>query len=192
MFIAVPLPADLKARLVTLQQELRLLRLEATWVRETGFHITLKFLGEVDSSLVGPITSCMTTVAQHHHPFSLTISRVGSFPHESNPRVLWVGVQDVTGTLGQIQQRLDAQWTQMGFAAEGRPFAPHLTLARLKRIPRRDEFLDALKAHRETVLGHLDVDHIQLVESQLHRSGAHYSIMNTVHFSRAIDTSGSR
>jgi 2'-5' RNA ligase len=80
----------------------------------------------------------------------------------------------------------------MGFAAEGRPFAPHLTLARLKRIPRRDEFLDALKAHRETVLGHLDVDHIQLVESQLHRSGAHYSIMNTVHFSRAIDTSGSR
>lgn len=192
MFIAVPLPADLKATLVTLQQEFRLLGLEATWVRETGFHITLKFLGEVDSSLIGPITSCMTTVAQNHHPFSLTVSRVGSFPHESNPRVLWVGVQDVTGTLGKIQQILDAQLTQIGFSCEGRPFAPHLTLARIKRVPRRDEFLGALKAHRETVLGQLDVDHIELVESQLHRSGARYSIVNTVHFSRAIDTSGSR
>ena len=192
MFIAVPLSADLKARLVTLQQEFRLLRVEATWVREAGFHLTLKFFGEVDSSLIGPITSCMTTLAQHHHPFSLTVFRVGSFPHESNPRVLWVGVEDVTGALGQIQQMLDARLTQIGFAAEGRPFAPHLTLARLKRVPRRDEFLGALKAHRETVLGQFDVDHIELVESQLHRSGARYSIVNTVHFSRAIDTSGSR
>jgi RNA 2',3'-cyclic 3'-phosphodiesterase len=192
VFIAVPLPADLKARLVSLQQEFRRLQLEATWVRESGFHLTLKFLGEVDSSLIEPITSCMTTVAQHHQPFSLTVSRVGSFPHASNPRVLWVGVQDVTGTLGHIQQRLDARLSQLGFSFESRPFAPHLTLARIKRVPRRDEFLGALKAHGESVWGQLAVDHMELVESQLQRTGARYAIVNTVHFSRAIDTLGNR
>jgi 2'-5' RNA ligase len=44
VFIAVALPADLKAKLAALQQEFRRLPLEAAWVREAGFHITLKFL----------------------------------------------------------------------------------------------------------------------------------------------------
>lgn len=191
VFIAVPLPADLKAKLVALQQEFRRLRLEATWVREAGFHITLKFLGEVDSSLIGTIISCMTAAAQHHHPFTLALAGMGVFPQASSPRVLWVGVQDVTGTLSQIQQKLDAQLSQIGFSSEARVFAPHLTLARLKRVSRRGEFLVALKAHREAVLGQLSVDRIELVESQLHPSGARYSLVNAVHLSCATDASES-
>jgi len=191
VFIAVALPADLKAKLAALQQEFRLLPLEATWVREAGFHITLKFLGEVDSSRIGPIVTCMTTAAQHGHPLPLTVSGVGVFPHESSPRVLWVGVQDVTGLLRQVQQTLEAQLTPLGYPPEDRPFAPHLTLARVKRVSRRGEFLAGLKAHREAVLGQLEVDHIELIESQLHPSGARYSLVHAVYFPRAADTSES-
>jgi RNA 2',3'-cyclic 3'-phosphodiesterase len=180
VFIAVPLSAGLKAKLVALQQEFQRLRPEATWVREAGFHITLKFLGDVDPSLLGSIISCMTTIAQDHHPFMLSLAGVGVFPQESSPRVLWVGVQDVTGTLRQIQQMLNARLTQIGFSSEERPFAPHLTLARLKRVSRRGEFLVALKAHREAVLGQLTVDRMELVESQLHPSGARYALVNAV------------
>jgi 2'-5' RNA ligase len=189
VFIAVPLPADLKAKLVALQQEFRRLPLEAAWVREAGFHITLKFLGEVDSSLIAPIVVCMTTATQCYHPFSLTVSGVGVFPHESSPRVLWVGVRDMTGLLRQVQQTLGAHLTQLGYPPEDRPFSPHLTLARVKRISRRGEFLAGLKAHREAVLGQLDVDHIELVESQLHPAGARYSLVHAAHFPRAADTS---
>jgi 2'-5' RNA ligase len=78
---------------------------------------------------------------------------------------------------------------QVGFPPENRPFTPHLTLARLKRVLRRDDFLATLKVHRETVLGQLDVDRIELVESQLHPSGARYSIINATHFPRATATS---
>ena len=191
VFIAVPLPADLKAKLAALQQEFRSLPLEAAWPREAGFHITLKFLGEVNSTQIGPIGACMTATAQHYGPFSLWLSGVGVFPHESSPRVLWVGVRDVTGALKQIQQTLDVRLTQIGYPPEDRPFAPHLTIARLKRISRRGEFLATLKAHHEEVLGRLDIDHIELVESQLRPSGARYSIVNAVHFPRAIDTSES-
>jgi 2'-5' RNA ligase len=192
VFIAIPLPADLKAKLVALQQEFQRSAVEAVWVRESGFHITLKFLGEVDASLIGPISSCMRAAVQQYHPFSLMISGVGVFPHESSPRVLWVGVQDASGLLGQVQQTLEAHLTQLGHPAEDRPFAPHLTLARLKRISRRGEFLAALKTHREAVLGEMDVDHIELVESQLHSSGARYSLVHAAHFPRATDTSEGR
>jgi 2'-5' RNA ligase len=189
VFIAVPLPADLKAKLVVVQQEFRRLPLEAAWVREAGFHITLKFLGEVDSSLIAPIVACMTTATQHYHPFSLTVSGVGVFPHESSPRVLWVGVRDMTGLLRQVQQTLEAHLTRLGYPPEDRPFSPHLTLARVKRISRRGEFLAGLKAHREVVLGQLDVDHIELVESQLHPAGARYSLVHAAPLPRVADTS---
>ena len=191
VFIAVPLPADLKAELVALRQVLQRLPLEAAWVRDAGFHITLKFLGEVDSTQIGAIFSCMTATAKHYHPFALSLSGVGVFPNESGPRVLWVGVQDATGVLRQVQRTLDARLTQIGFPPEDRPFAPHLTLARLKRVRRRGEFLAGLKAHREAVLGELDVDHMELIESQLHPSGARYSIVNAVPFPRATDTAES-
>jgi RNA 2',3'-cyclic 3'-phosphodiesterase len=188
VFVAVPLPASLKTKLISLQQEFRLLQLEAAWVREAGFHITLKFLGEIDSRLIEPIVSCMTAVAQLFPPFMLSLTGVGVFPQASSPRVMCVGVQDVTGALRQMQQTLDAQLTQVGFAADARPFTPHLTLARLKRVPRQAEFLVALKAHRETDLGQLEVDHMELIESQLHPSGARYTMINAVHFLRAPET----
>jgi 2'-5' RNA ligase len=189
VFIAIPLPSDLKAKLVALQQEFRSLPLEATWAREAGMHLTLRFLGDVDSSQIAPILSCMTATAQHCHLFSLALAGVGVFPHESSPRVLWVGVRDVTGDLQHIQQGLEARLMQVGFPPENRPFTPHLTLARLKRVLRRDDFLATLKVHHETVLGQLDVDRIELVESQLHPSGARYSIIHATHFPRATATS---
>jgi RNA 2',3'-cyclic 3'-phosphodiesterase len=191
VFIAIPLPVDLKAKLIALQQEFRPLPLAAAWVREAGLHLTLKFLGDVDSTQITPIFSCMAATAQHGHPFSLSLAGTGVFPHESSPRVLWVGVQDATGNLRHIQQTLDTRLMQVGFPSESRPFAPHLTLARLKRVLRPGEFLAMLKVHRETVLGQLDVDHIELVESQLHPSGARYAIVHTAHFSRATVTSES-
>jgi RNA 2',3'-cyclic 3'-phosphodiesterase len=189
VFIAIPLPTDLKANLVALQQEFQPLPLAAAWVREAGLHVTVKFLGDVDSTQLKPIISCMTTIAQHCHPFSLSLAGVGVFPHESSPRVLWVGVQDASGDLQRMQQALDAQLMQLGFPSENRPFAPHLTLARLKRILRRGDFLAALKLHRETVLGQLHVGHIELVESRLHPSGARYSTVHTAHFLRPAATS---
>jgi RNA 2',3'-cyclic 3'-phosphodiesterase len=187
-FIAVPLTVDLKAKLAALQGEFRGLPLEAAWVREAGFHLTLKFLGDIDSTQIAPIFACMTATAQQYHPFALTLGGVGVFPHESSPRVLWVGIQDETGCLRQLQQTLERQLVQVGFSPEDRAFAPHLTLARLKRVSQRREFLATLKAHHAAVLGQLDVDHIELLESQLHPSGARYSTVKAVHLPRATDT----
>lgn len=189
VFIAIPLPLHLKARLGTLQEDFRRLALEAAWARDAGFHITLKFLGEVDTSQIAPITSSMLVIGQQYASFSLTLAGVGVFPHAANPRVLWVGVEDETGRLRQLQHTLEAELAQIGYAPESRPFAPHLTLARLKRISRRGEFLATLKTHRQAVLGQLEVDHFALIESRLHPSGASYSTVSTVYLPRATESS---
>jgi 2'-5' RNA ligase len=182
VFIAIPLPADLQTKLVALQQRFRHLHLEASWVREAGFHLTLKFLGDVDSRLIGSITTSMAAVTRQYQPFSLTLSRVGVFPNESSPRVLWVGVQDPSGLLQRVQGSIEGHLAELGYPLDDRPFAPHLTLARLKRVPQRGQFLGVLKASREEVVGKLEVDRIELVESQLLPSGARYTCVNAAYF----------
>jgi 2'-5' RNA ligase len=180
VFIAIPIPPDLKATLAALQQEFRFLPLQASWVREPGFHITLKFLGEVESTQIEPIVSCISEVAQRCEVFPLTLCGAGVFPHEANPKVLWVGIEDETGRMCQLQQALDLQLTKLGFAPEERAFAPHLTIARLKRVSRRAELLAHLKVHRQSKFGQIEVCQLELIESQLHPSGARYSIVRTV------------
>jgi RNA 2',3'-cyclic 3'-phosphodiesterase len=180
VFVAVPFPAQVKAKLVALQQEFRHLPLAAAWVHEAGFHLTLKFLGEVKSTQIAPILSCMTHAAKGLRPFSITLRGVGVFPHESSPRVLWVGIEDETGLLKQVQQTLEARLAQIGFPPDSRPFAPHLTLARLKHMAHRSELLASIETQREAMLGELEVNLLELMESQLHPSGARYSVVGAV------------
>jgi len=181
VFIAIPLPTELKVKLIALQQEFRRFPLEATWVREAGFHITLKFFGEVEPTQIPSIVSCMIETTHHYSRFALTLSGVGVSPHESRPRVLWVGIQDETGVLAQLQHALEERLAQIGYGAEDRPFTPHLTLARLKHVPRRGEFITCVSAHRQVSLGHLHVDHLELLESQLHPAGARYSTIRAAY-----------
>jgi 2'-5' RNA ligase len=190
VFIAIPLPAELRAKLSSLQQEFRRLPLEATWVREAGFHVTLKFLGEVEPTQIPPIVACMIDTAHCYPPFELTLIGVGVFPHESRPRVLWVGIQDETGVLAQLQHALEERLTPIGYGAEDRPFTAHLTLAHVKYVPRRGEFIACVYRHREVTLGHLQVDHLEMLESQLHPGGARYSTIKAAYLAATDANSG--
>jgi len=190
VFIAIPLAAELRAKLSSLQREFRRLPLEATWVREAGFHVTLKFLGEVEPTQIPPIVACMIDTAHYYPPFELALIGVGVFPHESRPRVLWVGIQDETGVLAQLQHALEERLTQIGYGTEDSPFTAHLTLARVKYVPRRGEFIACVYRHREVTLGHLQVDHLELLESQLHPGGARYSTIKAVYLAATDANSG--
>jgi RNA 2',3'-cyclic 3'-phosphodiesterase len=191
VFIAIPLPTELRVKLIALQQKFRRFPLEATWVREAGLHVTLKFLGDVELTQIPRIVTCMIETAHRYRPFILTLSGVGVFPHESRPRVLWVGIQDETGLLAQLQHALEERLTQIGYSTEDRLFAPHLTLARLKHVPRRGEFIACVYGHREVTLGHLQVDHLELLESQLHPAGARYSTIKAAYLA-ATDANSDR
>jgi 2'-5' RNA ligase len=177
VFVAIPLPTELKAKLVTLQQEFRQISLDATWVREAGFHVTLKFLGEVQSACIQSIAASITETARRYRPFPLTLRGVGVFPNESHPRVLWIGLEDGMGVLGPLQRELEGNLARQGYPYDGRPFNPHLTLARLKQVKHPREFRTCMNRHRDDEIGRFEVNHLELLESQLHPMGARYSLI---------------
>ncbi|MHC1697139.1 MAG: RNA 2',3'-cyclic phosphodiesterase [Geobacteraceae bacterium] len=128
LFIAIDLPEEIKLAISSLRCPLP----GAKWVAEAQIHLTLRFIGDVDDELLKMVVASLTDIVAA--PFSLAIQGVGCFPPKRDPKVLWVGVDRSSALLG-LQGDIEKALALNGLAPEGRPFSPHITIARLKEIP---------------------------------------------------------
>jgi 2'-5' RNA ligase len=128
LFVAIDLPEGVKERLAAIATGLP----GARWVAAEQLHLTLRFIGEVEGSVVHDIRDVLDEVVRA--PFDLQLQGVGFFPPRKKPRVVWVGVEK-NKELIQLRNRIESGLTRIGLEPEGRKFAPHITLARLKNTP---------------------------------------------------------
>lgn len=126
LFIAIDLPDDVKAELGRLRVELPGVR----WVPPSQLHLTLAFLGDVPGERLAGLTGRLAAIKASS--FRLRLGGLGCFPHRRNPRVLWVGVEPEP-LLVSLAQRVRDGLAECGIALEERPFAPHITLARIRQ-----------------------------------------------------------
>ena len=135
VFVALDLPPPVKDYLRETMARLRAsLPGGIRWVDPAGVHLTLKFLGDVDAGLVAGLLRAMDeSAARFGRPdLQLQLARLGTFPNQREPRVLWAGVSGDTEGLEQLQRLVDGAISNLGFAPERRPFRPHLTLGRVR------------------------------------------------------------
>lgn len=177
LFVAIDLPPDLKSLLGELQTEMRQHTRAVRWTNPEGTHLTLKFLGEVDRSLVARVVDGMRSAARRS-PFSLHTTEPGVFPNPRRPRVVWLGVGGDLEPLAQLQVAVENAIAPLGFPTEDRPFNPHLTLGRTKRDPGPAD-LDAIgHAVRQTKVPRSVVwivNELVLMRSERLPSGARYT-----------------
>lgn len=128
LFIALELPDRVRAELARAQAALQ--GHPVRWAAGEGLHLTLQFLGEADEALVAPLLAAVGAVAAE--PCGLALAGLGAFPDLRQPRVVWAGLGGDTAALGALQARVTAATAPLGFAAEARPFRPHLTLGRAR------------------------------------------------------------
>jgi 2'-5' RNA ligase len=130
LFVACELPSDALAALRSLQSRLRgRMELGLRWVRPEGMHLTLKFLGNVSRRHVREITEALEQAVL---PFevNVTATHVGMFGG-IRPRVVWAGLDGDVERLQALADVVEGALGSVGFPGEGRPFRPHLTLARV-------------------------------------------------------------
>jgi 2'-5' RNA ligase len=178
-FIAIHLPADVRAELASLEDKLKARRHPfVKWVDPESMHLTLKFLGNVAADSLPQISEAMARVAQLHPPFKLQVSGTGAFPNWQRPQVVWVGVGGESDKLNALQKELESALSPLGFPAEARSFSAHLTLGRLRDRVTPDErrrFAEfAQKIEFETALS-FEVNTVRLMRSQLTPTGPIYS-----------------
>lgn len=173
IFIALELPAEIKTALGKLQNELRATHADVGWTKLENFHLTLKFLGEVEPQKIAAITKICEEVAATTPQFSLRLNDVGVFPNVKNPRVLWAGIEGDTNLVNLLHKNLDENLYTLGFAKETRPFNPHLTLGRIKTMKNVPQAIAKLLLYKFPALN-FDVKEIVVMQSQLHSQGSIY------------------
>jgi 2'-5' RNA ligase len=177
LFVAIEIPAEVCKRLAELIGDFRVLAPSLKWVRAENLHLTLKFIGEVESTKLDAIRSALAGIRPPGE-FELTYQGLGFFPSEKRPRILWSGIQ-ATPELAQLAFEIDMALSALGVPREERAFAPHLTLARLGDLPLPGSLRTALSRRVTEEFGVARVTEFHLIESKLKSTGAEYTTVQS-------------
>jgi 2'-5' RNA ligase len=150
------------------------------WVRPEGIHLTLKFLGEVPARRLEAIERVLARAVREPFRFSVQMAKLGSFGGSTGLRVVWVGLEGEVEGLVRLAARVDAALEPLGFPRERRPFAAHLTLARVKEgaSPQdRRRLFELVRSLEPPSLPALTLDVVSLMRSTLEPGGARYQCL---------------
>ena len=143
----------------------------ARWTRDENFHLTLRFIGDVDEGVADDVDSALLEI--NAPPFDVFIVGIGYFGKAKAARAVWAGIE-TSEPLIRLQQKVDSAMQRIGLAAEERKYTPHITLARLKGTPQR-RLENFVADHGDFCAGPVHVDTFTLYSSFLSSSGAIYT-----------------
>lgn len=177
LFVALPVPATVRAALVVAQDELRavLPPRAPRFTRAEQLHLTLRFYGDVDVERVAALESSLRAACAAFAPLSLVAERIGVFPSLRFPRVVWAWVHDDADRLPALARALPGD-------VDAKPFTGHVTLARLNGLRRADAARLAEHAHAavDRRFGAWTADAVHLVRSELLPGGAVHTVVAAI------------
>jgi 2'-5' RNA ligase len=154
------------------------------WCSRQQLHLTLKFFGNVEIDKIEDLKSQFANICGQFNTFDLSVENIGAFPDINFPRVIWLGVKGEIDKLMKMQATLDSGLSEFGDNKEDREFKPHLTLARIKNAPPREQrkIGESLKEICGKIgsIGSWKVKSVVLMQSILDPAGAVYQVLEKV------------
>ena len=135
-FFALKLTEEAKQIIHSVAEEWRSAVMPASWYDPEDYHVTLKFLGNLDEAEQPRLVEAAMPVAEETLPFAICLASYGGFPNMCAPNVLWAGVE-ISPELEALATRLDQAMTGVGFRADRRRYQPHITVARCRLVTSR-------------------------------------------------------
>jgi 2'-5' RNA ligase len=177
IFIGIDLPPAGRSTLSRVQEELRQAGLggrgEVAWVAAETFHLTVRFLGEVEAAQLERVVVGCRRAVEGCGPFHLSLGRLGLLPSRRRPRAIVVGLGGDLAPLTRLWQRIEGATRWLREQNEGRGFHPHVTLGRFRRQAPR---LEKIQVPDEFTVPPLEfvVSTIEVKESVLLPRGAQH------------------
>ena len=100
----------------------------ARWIDPENYHLTLRFIGDIDDALARDIAGLLGRVQRR--PFELRLNGLSSFGGRK-PRALVAAVAP-GASLMELQAEHERLLQRLGLEPDGRKYTPHITLARLR------------------------------------------------------------
>ncbi len=166
LFVGIPLPSTIRARLAGLCSGIP----GARWVAPENMHITLRFIGAVSGGDAEDIHEQLSGILAP--TFALTPEGIGCFESGRRVHALWVGINREPH-LFRLADKVESAIVRAGMEPERRKFKPHVTLARFKTggSPRIGTFIES---NNPFTAEPFQVEHFTLFRSFLGGEGAHY------------------
>jgi len=165
---------ELRARLVT--EPIK-------WVEEHNIHITIKFLGETEETLIPAISETLGKIAKDWPVITFQLKGIGLFGSKYQPRVVWAGV-DPPVSLASLMQNTQKEMEVHGFKIDRQNIIPHLTLGRIKFIKDKQLFQKVMDSYRELHSDPVKIKECILYESILLRDGPRYITLKKFPFGK--------
>jgi len=128
LFVALPLPVDVRAQLTAMQSGLP----GGRWIDPQNMHLTLRFIGEMPEPDARDLSLALSEI--HVPTFELRLSGIGHFDRRGSVHSVWARVEKSDALL-HLQAKIESVVVRSGGQVEKRKFTPHVTLARLKDTP---------------------------------------------------------
>jgi 2'-5' RNA ligase len=130
LFAGVELDATSRAACAAVCEQLRKTGFTARYEAPEKLHVTFAFLGYVESTRYASVVEALKA-AGNAASFSVTLDRLGGFPHERKPRIVFVGAREQGAPFRSLAQRVRDVYAALGFEFRNDAVA-HVTIARVK------------------------------------------------------------
>ncbi len=189
-FVALELPPAIQdgLRQISAHLQTEAQGLPLRWVPIENIHLTLKFIGDTAEANIKPISDLLQTKAKSIPAFDVSLDGLGIFPNPRRPNVIWVGL-DAPKALFDLQKQLELDLSSMGFAPEKRPFSPHLTVARVRRVARPADLSrisDMVASAQIATVAAGRIDTLTLFRSELKPGGSVYNALSRSPLASAV------
>lgn len=139
LFAAIAFDEATKRRLAGYYNELRAAGITGNFTSENNIHLTLKFIGEVDSNHLIKVTDAIQRAVSTVSHFDISSTEIGYFLSRGE-KTVWLGMEGQN--LNAVAKSVDMCLYAKGFEPERRKFTPHITIVR--RADCSDEALHKL------------------------------------------------
>jgi 2'-5' RNA ligase len=167
-FIGFLIPKEPREKIRQTINELKKLPIECKFVEEENLHLCFSFLGEIEDDQIKNISDSIDSVASSYSSFEVKIHGLKAIPNEKYIRVLALDVSD--GMLIRMIKHIQEE-------AGGDAKPPHLTLCRVRFIGNRQAVVEKIKELQKKEITSFNISSIQLIKSELRRTGPVYSVV---------------
>lgn len=170
IFIALDIPEVIRFQALELQNELKKINThKVSWIKPSNFHLTLKFLGEIDGPLLNNIINQIEKYPFELQEFQLKFHTPGAFPTLKHPRILIWNIEKESKSLLCLHQQIEKSLRILDIPEDKRSFQPHLTLGRIRKMAGKLNIIEP------RVTPAFLIKEFHLYQSILNSSGASYS-----------------
>jgi 2'-5' RNA ligase len=183
-FIGMKLEAETREKIASALKPFKKIATPIKWVKPENWHLTMKFIGEVNDEKKDRIIRALNEIPIPVQPFEIVISGFGKFGRGDDLNIFWAGIEE-NQILKKIYLQIEEALEKIQVKREDREFRPHLTIGRNRKPFNFKPFAAIIEKEQSRRIASFIARGFQIFQSILTPEGPIYNIVEEISFPNA-------